>query len=223
MQNAAEESYRINFFKPTSGLEKSNNRLIILFVVIWAAAVFGFQFLLIATNEPTAEASLTTFEELWPEARTENLSPEDRRDFAISLLLVLGKNLVLSAEDKAVLKEAFSLAVQPLMRGEALTPESVKVALALNDEGMDLVLSELLPYALVEVTTAQYHEALPAVIKHYATHPRGPLTDFVFLGFPFHYWFTAQFLLILFVLLCLIYALRIEKIYKRHGFLEEVS
>ena len=54
----------------------------------------------------------------------------------------------------------------------------------------------------------------------YLIHNSSPL-NFKFIGFPFHYWYTAQFLLILFVLLCLIYAVIIEKVNKKHEFPED--
>ncbi|HRY32395.1 MAG TPA: hypothetical protein P5531_05455 [Bacteroidales bacterium] len=48
-------------------------------------------------------------------------------------------------------------------------------------------------------------QALAAVMKHYLTHNQSVLTDKKFLGFPFHYFYTAVFLLVLFVGLCLAY------------------
>jgi putative solute:sodium symporter small subunit len=40
----------------------------------------------------------------------------------------------------------------------------------------------------------------------------GPLTDATFLGFPFHYWFTGQFLIFWFILLCLIFNLAVDRL-----------
>jgi putative solute:sodium symporter small subunit len=54
-------------------------------------------------------------------------------------------------------------------------------------------------------------KSLPAVMKLYLTHNQSFLTDFKFLGFPFHYFYTAVFLLILFVSLCLFYNLRLDR------------
>ncbi len=48
-------------------------------------------------------------------------------------------------------------------------------------------------------------QALHAVMKHYLKHNQSVLTDKKFLGFPFHYFYTAVFLLVLFVGLCLAY------------------
>lgn len=38
----------------------------------------------------------------------------------------------------------------------------------------------------------------------------GPLTDRTFFGFPFHYWFTGQFLIVWFILLCYLFNIFID-------------
>ncbi len=61
---------------------------------------------------------------------------------------------------------------------------------------------------------------LPAIMKLYLTHNRSKLTDATFLGFPFHYFYTAVFLLILFISLCIVYNLLIEWRLKKVGVVE---
>lgn len=61
---------------------------------------------------------------------------------------------------------------------------------------------------------------LPEVMKLYLTHNRSVLTDSVLLGFPFHYFYTAVFLLILFVVLCIVYNILIEWRLKKEGIVE---
>jgi len=61
---------------------------------------------------------------------------------------------------------------------------------------------------------------LPEVMKLYLTHNRSVLTDSVFLGFPFHYFYTAVLLLILFVVLCIVYNILIEWRLKKEGIVE---
>jgi len=56
---------------------------------------------------------------------------------------------------------------------------------------------------------------LDGIMKLYLTHNQSFLTGFRFLGFPFHYFYTAVFLLILFVGLCIIYAYRIEHLHRK--------
>ena len=51
----------------------------------------------------------------------------------------------------------------------------------------------------------------------YLIHNRSVLTDTKFLGFPFHYFYTAVFLLILFVGLCLLYCIRTDLFNKKYG------
>jgi putative solute:sodium symporter small subunit len=62
--------------------------------------------------------------------------------------------------------------------------------------------------------------SLPGIMQLYLIHNQSFLTDFKFLGFPFHYFYTAEFLLILFVLLCLLYSWRIERLQKRFNIVE---
>jgi putative solute:sodium symporter small subunit len=51
----------------------------------------------------------------------------------------------------------------------------------------------------------------------YLIHNRSFLTDAIFLGFPFHYFYTAVFLLILFVGLCWLYCVRTDMFNKKYG------
>ena len=221
MKESKDVTYDINFFKPSPGIAKDNSRIIILFLIIWAIAVFGFQFLLIATNKITPEASLISFREIWPKVEKGEATVEDNKELSKILLTVIGKNIALIEADKLVLKEALTTTLATIAPGTTLTPESAKGILELKPSGFDKLMVELLPYALVDEIPAQYSERLTEVMEKYCNHPRGPLTDFNFLGFPFHYWYTAQFLLILFVLLCLAYARKIEKIYLKRDFVEE--
>ena len=82
-------------------------------------------------------------------------------------------------------------------------------------------MKDLLPNSLVKVQnptlSTEVKESLPKIMELYLVHNQSFLTDFRFLGFPFHYWYTAQFLLILFVVLCLIYAVSIDKINTNHA------
>jgi uncharacterized membrane protein len=61
---------------------------------------------------------------------------------------------------------------------------------------------------------------LPETMKLYLTHNQSVLTDTIFMGFPFHYFYTAVFLLILFVCLCIIYNILIEWRLKEQGIVE---
>jgi hypothetical protein len=221
MNEKNDTSYDINFFKPQTNIARDNNRVIILFVSIWAIAVFGFQFLLMATNKLTPEDSLLSYRSIWEKVESGEVTAEENQELAKVLLTFLGKNIALNEADKTVLKNALGQTLKAIAPDQPLTPEIAAEVLVLKPSGFDQLMIELLPYSLPEEASAGYGANLPEIMEKYGNHPRGPLTDFNFLGFPFHYWYTAQFLLILFVLLCLAYAHKIEKIYKKHDFVEE--
>jgi uncharacterized membrane protein len=69
------------------------------------------------------------------------------------------------------------------------------------------------------LTDASFNR-LPEVMELYLIHNRSVLTDTRFLGFPFHYFYTAVLLLILFVILCIVYNILIEWRLKKEGIVE---
>ena len=98
--------------------------------------------------------------------------------------------------------------------------------LNLTDKGYDPLLSALLPDSLLPAEEAKFipaenGDALTGIMKKYLIHNRCALTDTKFMGFPFHYWYTAQFLLIMFVALCWIYTMVTDRLHKKYGFVEE--
>ncbi|MCK5029389.1 MAG: DUF4212 domain-containing protein [Bacteroidales bacterium] len=54
-------------------------------------------------------------------------------------------------------------------------------------------------------------DMIPTIMSTYLIHNQSFLTDFKFLGFPFHYFYSAVFLLVLFVFLCWLYCYRVDK------------
>lgn len=85
----------------------------------------------------------------------------------------------------------------------------------LNISNQD-VRSKILPLELnpssLEVLTDETKESLPGIMEKYLVHNQSFLTDFKFLGFPFHYFYTAMFLLILFVGLCWLYCVKTDRL-----------
>jgi len=230
------DQYEVNFFRPLSEHAKGNKKLISRLAIIWAIAVFGFHFVLIFVTTPTAEQTLSDFNSVWPQVLDEaSTTNETKQVFAKSMLMVLGKNIAVKENHKAVLKESLSWVVYSMQEdskkslynsepnGEAVN--AAITSIGLKSEGFDKIMRDLLPSSLVKVEnsllSAESKKALPEIMKLYLIHNQSFLTDFQFLGFPFHYWYTAQFLLILFVVLCLIYAVTIDKMNKRFGFVEE--
>jgi uncharacterized membrane protein len=61
---------------------------------------------------------------------------------------------------------------------------------------------------------------IPAIMALYMTHNQSVLTDSKILGFPLHYFYTAVFLLILFVALCIAYNIIIEWRLNKEGITE---
>ncbi|MDZ7816562.1 MAG: DUF4212 domain-containing protein [Planctomycetota bacterium] len=264
----------VNFFKPVSLHAKRSVLLISISVIVWAVAVFGFQFLLIALNEPTPEPALAQFEEVWPSEVTSAMNVEEgmpststRQQFTDSLLMVLGKNIAVKDEHKKVLVSAFSATLLSLLGdgGKEKIAEYVDVsekirisydiaaevseeqkqklfatqkrlqsdfeaALGLaragsEPEGFDKLKAELLPMSVAVVDNAIISKdvvaQLPGIMDLYLIHNRNVLTDTTFIGFPFHYWYTAQFLLILFVLICLVYSKMLDRNNTKYGFEED--
>lgn len=217
--------YNVNFFRPPSPHARSNARLIVVLFVIWAVAVFGFQFLLIVFNRPTPEAAYTEYEAVWADVRSGAADAGQRRTFARVCLSVLGKNIALKPDHKTVMQKALTATVAGLLPQSeragflaAPDPERARAAIGLGREGLEPVMTALLPHSLVAVEDAALSPDIPAVMELYLVHNQSALTDFKFIGFPFHYWYTAQFLLLLFVVLCLVYAVAMDKVNKKHGF-----
>lgn len=225
------EHYEVNFFKPLSGHAKANKKLISTLAIIWAVAVFGFHFLLIIITTPTAEDTLNDFNSIWPQVVEDTSATiEMKQVFAKSMLMVLGKNIAVKDNHKAVLKESLSWSVYS-MQADSLKPfyksepNIAAASIGLGEDGFDKIMRDLLPTSLVKVENPSLNDkskkALSEIMQLYLVHNQSFLTDFKFLGFPFHYWYTAQFLLILFVLLCLFYAVSIDMLNKKYEFVEE--
>jgi len=225
------EQYEVNFFKPLSEHAKANKKLISTLAIIWAVAVFGFHFLLIIITTPTPEDTLNDFNSVWPQVVEDNsASLESKQLFAKTILMVLGKNIAVKDNHKAILKESLSWSLysmqsdslKPLYKSD---PNNAAISIGLSAEGFDKIMRDLLPSSLVKVENPSLSDKakieLPEIMNLYLIHNQSFLTDFIFFGFPFHYWYTAQFLLILFVLLCLYYAKSIDKLNAKYKFAEE--
>jgi len=83
-----------------------------------------------------------------------------------------------------------------------------------------VILVSTLDATYFESLSGEEFSRLPEIMKLYLTHNQSKLTDTKFLGFPFHYFYTAVFLLILFVTLCLVYNILIEWRLKKEGIVE---
>jgi len=82
------------------------------------------------------------------------------------------------------------------------------------------ILTSTLQDKFPDSLTDDSFKGLPGIMKLYLTHNQSFLTDTKFLGFPFHYFYTAVFLLILFVSLCIVYNVLIEWRLNKQGIVE---
>jgi len=87
---------------------------------------------------------------------------------------------------------------------------------SLEDKILTASLTDKYPATLSDVALSR----LPEIMKLYLTHNQSVLTDTTFLGFPFHYFYTAIFLLTLFIGLCIVYNILIEWRLKKEGVVE---
>lgn len=241
-------SFETNFFRAKSPFAKANRRLTITLLVIWLLAVYGFQVLLMVAGEPTPEKTYNKalITKVFTDAA---VSVEEKQDFARILFFVFGKNNVVTPADKAVIKESLSQTVFGLLAPDKKSVLNAAVAsgseqekeivaalglkpdeITTSPEGRqeysyDRLFVAMIPYAVVPVTTGEISEiskkALTAIFDKYLVHNQSFLTDTTFIGFPLHYWYTAQFLLIMFVLMCLIYAKWNDRANKKFNIAED--
>jgi len=132
-------------------------------------------------------------------------------------------NLVLKVQEFETIKREISSLSNPdyLASRNALSQElSPVLNLAAND-----VRTKILP---LELSTASMNQLtdetkllLPQVMEKYLVHNQSVLTDYRFLGFPFHYFYTSIFLLVLFVGLCWIYCILVDRLDRKLKTVEE--
>lgn len=96
-------------------------------------------------------------------------------------------------------KMALSAELSPMLKLSALDIRSKILPLELSSEN-------------IENITDDAKKSLPGIMEKYLVHNQSFLTDIKFLGFPFHYFYTAVFLLILFVGICWLYCVRIDNL-----------
>jgi putative solute:sodium symporter small subunit len=94
-------------------------------------------------------------------------------------------------------KNALSGLANSILGLQKTDPRTLIVALSLVSNDM-------------EVFKAENKALMPTIMSTYLIHNQSVLTDTKFLGFPFHYFYTAVFLLILFVFLCWLYCYRVD-------------
>jgi len=225
------KSYDVNFFKPSTPFLKENIRAIVIALVIWGVATYGFQILLKIVETPTPEASYVAYQQVAPKLADGSASAEDKVTAANLYLAVLGKSAALLKNEP--LKAAFTSTVYNILPGSerqklvevaAQVVEDKKVDVGFINEAIGITdnkaMMAVVPYALTAVSPDNMVMADPGLkptLDKFLIHNQSFLTDTIVLGFPFHYLYTALILLTLFVLICLIYCQVIDRLMKKYG------
>jgi len=100
-------------------------------------------------------------------------------------------------------------------------PKYIETKKALSDLGSTIlglqktdprtkIISVELVSSEMESFKTENKDMIPVIMPTYLIHNQSFLTDFKFLGFPFHYFYSAVFLLVLFVFLCWLYCVRVD-------------
>ena len=238
------KDYHISFFRPTTKLAKFNRNLSIILVTVWTVCIFGFQIVLKIIEEPVPEMAYLEYEQVWDQVKNNQANIQEKQIFIKSALSVLGK-VTLDPQDKIVLDNAVNKCCFDLLVKDQVSEFQDQVFMFKNTKIGDedyLVLkkklgnhaaeiinvppysleAKLIPLALASATSYQIHPIqVDAIMAKYLIHNQSVLTDTVFLGFPFHYFYTAVFLLILFVAICLVYCIATDVSLKKLGIIEE--
>ncbi|RLD73598.1 MAG: hypothetical protein DRJ10_17645 [Bacteroidetes bacterium] len=242
--NPEEKDYNISFFKPTTPLAKFNRNLIIGLFTVWAVAIFGFQILLRIVETPTPEKAYENYELVWDDVKSGNASVADKQVFIKSVLSVLGK-ITIDPNDRLFLsnsvnkltlglvpeteKNAFTSKIVAFKNSDFDNPDyqELKNGLSIASAGYigvspNTLEAKLIPFELITANSKTIDsKAVESIMAKYLIHNQSFITDYYFLGFPFHYFYTAVFLLILFVGLCLYYCIATDIAMKKLGIVED--
>lgn len=241
-ENSDGQDYNISFFKPTTKLARANRNLIIVLLIIWGLSIFGFQTLLRIVEKPTPEIAYTQYTNVWQNVKSGTASIDENRVYVKSLLSVLGK-LTIATEDRSVLNSSVSEITNILSENnqDFNTNLTAFKTVEFGDDNYNTIKGKLIPISADLINVPAYSleakllpielraannsitdtELVPKIMKKYLIHNQSFITDYVFLGFPFHYFYTAVFLLVLFVGICLYYCIAIERILKNLNISED--
>ncbi|MCK5857336.1 MAG: hypothetical protein KAG64_07595 [Bacteroidales bacterium] len=235
-----EKSYDISFFKPTTELARSNRNLAIGLLLVWMISIFGFHIWLRIIETPTPEKAYTQYEMVWDNIKLGQATVSEKQIYIKSALSVLGK-VTLDKESRIFLNTSVNKITEELVPENEKSDFKNKIAafklkkfgedqyqelkkdlgssaakyIGVEDYSLE---AKLIPLELVAAESYNMdYDNIALVMAKYLIHNQSYLTDFTFLGFPFHYFYTAVFLLVLFVGLCLYYCIAIQKIINRLG------
>lgn len=243
-KNIDGKDYHISFFRPTTKLATFNRNLSIILITIWAVCIFGFQIVLRVIEKPSPEMAYVQYEKVWDNVKNNQASAQEKQVFIKSALSVLGK-VTLDPTDRVYLDNAVNKITFDLLNETEKKSLTEKVdafrgaefgaadykSLKADIGSSAAKIINVAPYSLeaklipIELLAAKSSvlnsEKVEVVMAKYLIHNQSILTDFTFLGFPFHYFYTGVFLMILFVAICLYYCIATDKAMKRLGIAEE--
>lgn len=222
--------YDINFFTPHTPFLKDATRLIWVGITIWFLATYGFHILLKVIEKPTPEAGYLVYEKVYPKLSQSAATQPELVSLGKVYLALVGKAVALQQND--ALKNVFTSTVYSLLpenqkaqllttAAEAVSNKKVNVdfiSMALGVDG-NAAMKAAIPYGLTSVakdSISMVSPEIPPIMDKYLIHNQSVLTDTIVLGFPFHYLYSALFLLTLFVLICLVYCKAIDKVMKKY-------
>lgn len=244
------EEYRISFFKPTTQQALENRNLIVKLFIIWAVGIFGFQVVLKILEKPVQEEALVRFTAAWERLESGEADRADYVAAGQAMVQAMGKSTLKAHDYAAlqdgvgwVLGQVYpasgladlqndvdhlsALREQITSLGDEDYLEAkekiISRAAPALDIGEETLLAQLLAIGLdgnLSQLSADSKTMIPITMNLYMTHNRSVLTDTIFLGFPFHYFYTAVFLLIFFIALCWYYCYRTDKLHAKLNFLE---
>lgn len=222
--------YDINFFKPHTPFLKDATRLIWIGITIWFLATYGFHILLKTIEKPTPEPGYVIYEKVFPKLIAGSATQDEIVDISKVYLALIGKSVVL--QKNTSLKKAFTSTLFAIIPEEQkeLLKSTIQKTVTDKKKNVDFIAEKLgvndnpamkaaIPYALIPLSendVAMGTPDIPTLMDRYLIHNQSILTDSKFLGFPFHYFYTAIFLLTLFVLICLVYCKAIDRVMKKY-------
>ena len=184
------QSYNVNFFKPSTPFLRENIRAIVIGLVVWGCATYGFQILLKIMETPTPEATYVSFQEVAPKLADGSASAEEKVSAANFYLHMLGKSAgLLKNED---LKSVFTATLYSVLSDaekktlvsvaeKAVTDKTVDVAFINTALGItdNKAMMAVVPYGLTAVTpdAAMTNDALKPLMDKFFIHNQSVLTD----------------------------------------------
>jgi uncharacterized membrane protein len=149
---------------------------------------------------------------------TFRIIPENEKNQIIGILSELQtlKNDLNTAKDEKYLALKISITDKKNLISVLIEPYSGFITGGLEAN----ILTSSLQLKYPESLNDSVFSGLPEIMKLYLTHNQSKLTDTKFLGFPFHYFYTAVFLLIMFIILCIVYNKLIEWRLEKQGIVE---